>query len=120
VELVLIEDAFHLNYLSSADVAEIIKSANLFGIEVEGLSVNFQKIVERVNGITDHNSGQIKNAFKDIENPKLFAKECKFIGEKTILVGDNEKITAEKILIASGTRPQIPKNKRSRRKQLHY
>ena len=95
--------------IHSADVAEIIKSANLFGIEVDGLSVNFQRIVERVNGIIDHNSGQIKNAFKDIENPKLFAKECKFIGEKTILIGDNEKITAEKILIASGTRPQIPK-----------
>jgi mycothione reductase len=105
--------------IHSADVAEIIKNANLFGIEVDGLSVNFQKIVERVNNITDHNSGQIKKAFKDIENPKLFAKECKFVGEKTILIGDNEKITAEKILIASGTRPQIP-NKRSRRKQLHY
>jgi hypothetical protein len=36
------------------------------------------------------------------------------------LIGDNEKITAEKILIASGTRPQIPKDKRSRRKQLYY
>jgi mycothione reductase len=95
--------------IHSADVAEIIKSANLFGIEVDGLSVNFQKIVERVNNITDHKSGQIKNAFKDIENPKLFAKECKFVGEKTILIGDNEKMTAENILIASGTRPQIPK-----------
>jgi mycothione reductase len=95
--------------IHSADVVEIIKNANLFGIEVDGLSVNFQKIVERVNNITDHKSGQIKKAFKDIENPKLFAKECKFVGEKTILIGDNEKITAEKILIASGTRPQIPK-----------
>ena len=95
--------------IHSADVAEIIKSANLFGIKVDGLSVNFQKIVERVNGIIDHNSGQIKNAFKDIENPKLFAKECKFVGEKTISIRVNEKITAEKILIASGTRPQIPK-----------
>ena len=31
------------------------------------------------------------------------------MGEKTILIGDNEKMTAENILIASGTRPQIPK-----------
>jgi mycothione reductase len=95
--------------IHSADVAEIIKNANLFGIKVDGFSVDFQKIVERVNGITDHNSDQIKNAFEDIENPKLFAKKCKFIEEKTILVGDNEKITAENILIASGTRPKIPK-----------
>ena len=95
--------------IHSADVAETIKNANLFGIKVDGFSVDFQKIVERVNGITDHYSDQIKNAFEDIENPKLFAKECKFIEEKTILVGDDEKITAENILIASGTRPKIPK-----------
>ena len=95
--------------IHSADVVETIKNANIFGIKVDKFSVDFQKIVERVNSITDHDSDKIKNAFEDIENPKLFAKECKFIGEKTILVGDSEKITAENILIASGTRPRIPK-----------
>jgi mycothione reductase len=94
--------------IHSADVAETIKRAHLFGINVDGFSVDFQKMVERVNGITDSNSDGIKNAFEGIENPKLFSKECKFVAEKTLYVGYNEKITAEKILIAAGTRPRIP------------
>jgi mycothione reductase len=94
--------------IHSADVAETIKRAHLFGIKVDGFSVDFQKMVERVNGITDSNSDGIKNAFEGIENPKLFSKECKFVAEKTLYVGYNEKITAEKILIAAGTRPRIP------------
>jgi mycothione reductase len=94
--------------IHSANVAETIKRAHLFGINVDGFSVDFQKMVERVNGITDSNSDGIKNAFEGIENPKLFSKECKFVAEKTLYVGYNEKITAEKILIAAGTRPRIP------------
>jgi dihydrolipoamide dehydrogenase len=102
--------------IHSADVAETIKSAPLFGIDVHGYSVDFQKMIERVNNIIDSYSDDIKNAFQGVDNPKLFPKECKFIGSKTLLVsnkGDSRKdqqntITADKILIAAGTRPRIP------------
>ena len=71
-------------------------------------------MVERVNNITDSSSEGIKNAFEGKENPKLFSEECKFVGEKTLSVGedkrDSEKIiiTADRILVAAGTRPRIP------------
>jgi mycothione reductase len=94
--------------IHSADVAEIIKTADLFGIHVEKFSIDFQKIVDRVNGIIDSDSDDIRNAFNDSENPKLFPLECKFVDEKTLLVG-KEKITSNLILIAAGTRPAIPK-----------
>lgn len=101
--------------IHSADVAETIKRAHLFGIKVDGFTVDFQRMVERVNNITDSSSESIKNAFKGIENPKLFSKECRFAGEKTLSVGEgktnSEKeimITADRILIAAGTRPRIP------------
>ena len=96
--------------IHSADVAEIIKTADLFGIHVEKFSIDFQKIVERVNGIIDSDSDDIRNAFNDSENPKLFPLECKFVDEKTLLVG-KEKIASNLILIAAGTRPAIPKIK---------
>ena len=97
--------------IHSADIAETIKRADLFGIKVDGYAIEFEKIVQRVNSITDSDSDGIRNAFEGVDNPKLFPKECKFIGPKTItIVGDDSQdiITAEKILIASGARPRIP------------
>lgn len=94
--------------LHSADIAETIQRASLFGINVQGFSVNFTKIIEHVNNTIDPESEQIRNAFDHIDNPKLFPVECKFVDQNTIQVG-NETITAEKILIACGTRPSIPK-----------
>ncbi len=112
--------------IHSANVAETIKRAELFGIKVKEFSVDFQKIMTRVNGITDSDSDNIKNNLMQSENPKLFTKECKFVGEKKIAFEKKEKensndkdndynteeiITADKILIATGTRPHIPKIK---------
>jgi dihydrolipoamide dehydrogenase len=93
--------------LHSADVAEIIKSANLFGINVEKFSIDFQQIVERVTNMIDSNSIDIRKSLDNSENPKLFASECKFVGDKVLLVGE-QKISSNKFLIAAGTRPRIP------------
>ena len=55
--------------IHSADVAETISRAHVFGIKVEGFRVDFQVMVERVNDITDSSSERIRNAFDGIENP---------------------------------------------------
>lgn len=93
--------------IHSADVAEIIKTAHTFGIRVGSTSVNFKKIVARTSKIVDSDSDRIRTAFSQSENPKLFPHECKFVGTKTLEVGGSI-IRAEKILIASGSRPRIP------------
>jgi len=93
--------------LHSADVVETIKNADLFGIHVEKFSIDFQKIVERVVGIVDSDSSDIRKSFNDTENPKLFPSECKFVSDKILMVG-KEKIASDTILIAAGTRPRIP------------
>ncbi|HVD08125.1 MAG TPA: FAD-dependent oxidoreductase, partial [Nitrososphaeraceae archaeon] len=93
--------------IHSADIVETIRTAHLFGIHVEKYSIDFQKIVQRVNDLIDSDSRDIRNAFDNSENPKLFTSECKFVAEKTLLIG-KEKIYSNKILIAAGTRPFIP------------
>jgi pyruvate/2-oxoglutarate dehydrogenase complex dihydrolipoamide dehydrogenase (E3) component len=42
--------------IHSADVIETIKHAHSFGINVKGFTVDFEKIVKRVIGITDSDS----------------------------------------------------------------
>jgi dihydrolipoamide dehydrogenase len=101
--------------IHSADIIETIKNANTFGINVNGLSIDFQKIMSRANGITDTESDEIKEGLVHSGNPKLFANECRFIGEKKIALMTKDKddigdvITAEKIVIATGAKPKIPK-----------
>jgi dihydrolipoamide dehydrogenase len=98
--------------IHSADIIEMIKGADTFGITVNDYSIDFQKIINRVNKIVDTNANNIKKSLQENKNPRLFLDECKFIGEKKIAISnDNEIITADKILIASGTRPFIPKIK---------
>lgn len=119
--------------IHSADIMEIIKQSDTFGININGkISVDFEKIVNRVNSIVDSASEGIKEAYLHIDNPKLFHNNCKFIGTKELLLqeentststsirtevgnnlsGDNstngQTVTAEKILVASGSRPRIP------------
>jgi mycothione reductase len=94
----------------SANIIEIIKKAEIFGINVKEYSIDFEKIINRVNKIVDTDANKIKEGLKESENPRLFLQECKFIGDKKISIG-NEIITADKILIACGTRPYIPKIK---------
>ena len=97
-----------VSQVTRADVAETIKHVNLFGIKVDGYAIEFEKIVQRVNTITDSDSDEMKNAFEGVDNPKLFPNRCKFIGPKTIRISEDSVLTAEKILIAAGSRPRIP------------
>ncbi|MCI0557975.1 MAG: dihydrolipoyl dehydrogenase [Nitrososphaera sp.] len=94
--------------IHSADVAETIATAGTFGIRVNGFSVDFEAIVNRSNRIIDSDSDGIRDAFSRIENPKLFPREGRFSSSKTILV-DGETIKADKVLVASGTRPTVPR-----------
>ena len=102
--------------IHSADIIETIKQVPKFGIVINGYTVEFQKIIQRVSDFTDHESDEIRNAFEGVKNSKLFSKECKFIRPKTIKLIDNPNdndndqniLAGEKILIAAGMRPRIP------------
>lgn len=94
--------------IHSADIIETIKKADVFGITVKDYTIDFQQIVNRVNKIVNTDSNEIKKGLQASKNPQLFLQECKFIGEKKILIANDKIITSDTILIASGTRPNIP------------
>ncbi len=95
--------------LHSADIMEVIQGAHAFGIHAEKVSVDFKALVQRVNSIIDGESKSLIRKFKGRSNLKLFSDECTFVDMKTIsLKTIGEVLTAEKVLIASGSRPSIP------------
>jgi mycothione reductase len=112
--------------IHSADIVQLIKKAETFGIKVNDISIDFQKIVKRVNKITDSESNKIKEGLLNLENPVLYTQQCHFIGNKELAFKRKEEennknelhtiaysfnddtIMADKIVIATGTVPKIP------------
>jgi mycothione reductase len=123
--------------IHSADVLELIRQCETFGITIRGkVLIDFEKIVSRVISIVDSHSEEIKEAYNRVNNPRVFYNECMFIGSKELLLkgidtfppsgritgqgnkrhsysrnAGNQRITGRKVLIASGSRPRIPKIK---------
>jgi len=94
--------------IHSADVAEIISKSSLFGIKSYISSIDFKKITQRASKIVDKDARKIEEGIKENKNTTLFKIEAKFIGDRTLQVG-KETIRGEKVIIAAGTRPLIPK-----------
>lgn len=96
--------------IHSADLAEAIRGSEAFGIRTSGFAVDFPSLVKRVTDEVDSESMEIERSLRGTENPKLYKAQGRFVGPKTLEVG-NETIMADKILIATGTRPKIPEVK---------
>ena len=91
-----------------ADVAIEIKQAAKFDIKVDtNINVDFKRLVTRISKTVDNDSSQIELGYERNPNIDYYAAEAKFVSNKVIQVGD-EQITADKIFIAVGARPQIP------------
>ncbi|MBI3027088.1 dihydrolipoyl dehydrogenase [Candidatus Woesearchaeota archaeon] len=93
--------------IHSADVAETINRAKLFGINSKISSIDLKKITARASSIVDKDAKEIEEAIIEDKNTTLFKTEAKFIGDRTLKAG-NETIKGEKVVIAAGTRPSVP------------
>jgi len=94
--------------LHAADIMHEIKEAKKFGINVQNIKVNFKKTMEWMRNVTKGDPENIRQGIEQDKNSTLYPVRGKFTGEKTLKVG-NEEIYGEKIVIAAGTRPFIPK-----------
>lgn len=91
-----------------ADLALAIADATRFelGLRYE-LNVDFPALVNRVTEKVTRDSRSIAPAYQRNPNLDFYHTEGRFISDKVIRVGE-EEITAETIIIATGSRPSIP------------
>lgn len=91
-----------------ADIALEIKEAHRFDILNDpSFSVNFTRLVERISRTVDADSDKIEKNYNSHPNISFFRGTARFLENKVIEIND-ELITADKIIIAVGTRPSIP------------
>ena len=94
--------------IHSADVAEIIRQSELFGITTEVTAINWDFIIRRASETVDADARMIEEGNREQARISVFKASARFVGHKTLEVG-SERITAEQIVIAAGSRPRIPK-----------
>lgn len=97
-------------YVYAADVAHQATHSQKLGITGEVTNVDWDSIVDRVftNRIDKiAEGGEAYRRGDETPNITVYDQHAEFIGPKTIKTGD-EVITGDEIIIATGSRPQIP------------
>ncbi|MFB6181876.1 MAG: dihydrolipoyl dehydrogenase [Candidatus Magasanikbacteria bacterium] len=90
-----------------ADIASKIDKSDKYGLTLDqDYDVNWEELVSRVNDTVDEEAASIPPAYEEHSHIDYYNHHCKFVDNKVVEV-DGERITAEKIFIATGARPFI-------------
>lgn len=93
--------------------AELIASvyhAEELGLRFELREASYKKIMKRMRSLIDAEIESIKHGLSSAEQIDFYDKAAEFIGPYTLKVGD-EEIRGKVIILATGSRPHIPKVK---------
>lgn len=98
--------------LYHADVLETIERADAFHIDATVEDVDFAEIVREVTADVHGSSDSIERGLSSSDRHDLYRAEGRFVDERTIELADGdhdgERLTAETVLVAAGTRPATP------------
>ncbi len=110
--------------LKSAQVLEYAQHAEIYGINIEEISANFNKVVERSRNIAEKMSKGIQFLFKK-NNVEIIAGNGKLAGLNTVEVinanGNKGTYIAKHIILATGARSkQLPNLPQDGKKIIGY
>ncbi|WP_226042129.1 dihydrolipoyl dehydrogenase [Natrinema sp. DC36] len=98
--------------LYHAHVMETIERAGEFKIDATVNDVRFADIVREVTEDVHGSSDSIQRGLSSSDRHELYEAEGRFVDDRTLeLVGgdhDGERLSADTVLVAAGTRPAIP------------
>ncbi|MCK4980181.1 MAG: FAD-dependent oxidoreductase, partial [Candidatus Delongbacteria bacterium] len=92
--------------LASTDLLSKIKKSEEFGITVDSVKVNIEKIIDRKQEIVDSLVGGLDKIFK-LRKIEVFNNIGKLTGANEVTLDNGEKLTAKNIILATGSEPLI-------------
>ena len=90
-----------------ADVIETIQRSHLFGIKASVEKVDWQFIIRRAYDEIDADALAIEQGNRQAPNVTVFKGHGRFVGQKLLEV-NGDRIAADTVVIAAGTRPRVP------------
>ena len=94
-------------FVHPADLARTPAHARPLGVELGTARVDWPAIRDRVFGRIDPIAAAGEEWRQRNPNVTLFRERARFVGPRRLVVGDTE-ITAERIVLAAGSRPRLP------------
>ena len=93
--------------LRSAKIAAIARDGERFGVHIPEVEVDFAAVMRRVRAVIDEASGAGAKPFEDLGITVLM-DEAHLVGPHEIEMAGGAKISADRIVLTTGTTPQTP------------
>ncbi|MGI8759790.1 MAG: mycothione reductase [Jatrophihabitantaceae bacterium] len=95
-------------FVYPADVAEAVRGAGRLGVDAEVLDVRWADIRDRVFGRIDPISADGRAYRAHGSNTTLYEAHAAFTAPRTLQLSTGETITADRVVLATGSRPVVP------------
>jgi mycothione reductase len=92
----------------TADVAVQARTASDFGIDAQVTGVDWPSIRDRTFSKIDRVSAAGRSARAESGHVTLFEGRARFTGPRELVIDDTARITADRVVVATGARPTIP------------
>ncbi|MFB6250802.1 MAG: NAD(P)/FAD-dependent oxidoreductase [Halobellus sp.] len=93
--------------IQAANAVHHVRSAGQFHVDATLEGVDHTAVVEEMDDLLGGLAEQKADHFREKDNLSLFTERTEFVGERTVEL-DGETVTAEKVVIAAGSRPIVP------------
>jgi dihydrolipoamide dehydrogenase len=94
--------------IAAADTAWHMRHADMFGVSAADIQVDGHKVMQRVRRMRDRFVGKVLEGMESIPEQDMLHKPVRFISDHLLETTDGQLIEAEKIVIATGSRPAVP------------
>ncbi|MEM7704280.1 MAG: dihydrolipoyl dehydrogenase [Pseudomonadota bacterium] len=94
--------------IAAAEAAHGAAEAHRFGIDVEGIEVNGRAVMDRVRRERDRFVGFVVEGTEKIPGEDRIRGYAQFVDDHELIVDDHTSIIADRVVIATGSRPAYP------------
>src|SRR5690554_310578 len=94
--------------IAAADAAHAARNTTPFGVHVDGVRVDGQEVMQRVRNERDRFVGYVLRDVEAMPEEERLQGRARFVSDNVLEVDEHTRVEAASIVIATGTRPNIP------------
>ncbi|MEF8766516.1 MAG: dihydrolipoyl dehydrogenase [Candidatus Accumulibacter phosphatis] len=94
--------------IAAAEAAHAARHADAFGVVVDSLRIDGAAVMQRVRDERDRFVGFVTEAVEHWPAEHRLRGHARFLDGHTLQVGEHTRVTARRIVIASGSHPNVP------------